>query len=41
VVSSGSRVSIEHFDSLGLRVGSYWDGRRYGTLSVSSARKFN
>ncbi len=41
VASGGYRVYVGSFDSRGLDVCSYSDGRQYDSLGLSSARKFN
>lgn len=37
--SDGDRVNVGHFDSVGLRVDSYWDAYRNGNVGLSTARK--
>jgi len=39
--SSGSRVIVGNFDSDGLVVNGYWDGRSWDCLRVALVRKFN
>ena len=39
VDADGRRVFVGYFDSRGLRVGHYFDGRRHGHVGVSSSRK--
>jgi len=39
VISDGYRVNVGYFDSDGLDVDDDWDGHRFGSLGVSSARK--
>jgi hypothetical protein len=41
VDSNGYRVYVGYFDSGGLYVGSSWDGYRYSSIGVASARKLN
>ncbi len=38
--SDGYRVLVGRFGQLGLRIGSFWVARRYGSLGLASSRKF-